>query len=266
MERTKKIRIQQIKEGQMEEMEDQVVMEYPLTIYLNGEEFITLLCSPDSSEGLTYLALGFLISEGMIAEKSHVGKVAVEEDAGHIHLQLNNKTDLKQKLYGKRTVTTGCGKGTVFYNVLDSLGSKKINEEIIYDYQHILNLSRKLNQMSALFKETGGVHFCALGNREKILFFHEDIGRHNALDKIIGEAFSKGIELKDKILITSGRLSSEMIIKAAKKAIPIIVSRSAPTELSINIAKDLDITLIGFARGNRMNIYHGSKRVSRKAM
>jgi len=264
MERTKIIKIEQIKNGIMEEMEDQVVMEYPLTVYLNDEEFITLLCSPNSSEHLTYLALGFLISEGMIVKKNDVGKVTVEEESGHIHIQLNNKINLKQKLYGKRTVTTGCGKGTVFYNVLDSLGSQKIEEEITFDYQHILNLSTELNQQSGLFKETGGVHFCALCDHEKVLFFHEDIGRHNALDKIIGEAFSKEVNLKDKILVTSGRLSSEMIIKAAKKAIPVIVSRSAPTELSITIAKDLDITLIGFARGNRMNIYHGSKRVRRK--
>lgn len=266
MKGTKKILIEQIKEGVIQKIEDQVVMEYPLTIYLNDEEFITLLCSPNSSENLTYLALGFLISEGMIAQKSDVGKVTIEEEAGHIHIQLNNKIDLKQKLYGKRTVTTGCGKGTVFYNVLDSLGSKKIKGDILYDYEHILRLSKELNQQSGLFKETGGVHFCALCDQEKVLFFHEDIGRHNALDKIIGEAFSKEVNLKDKILVTSGRLSSEMIIKAAKKAIPVVVSRSAPTELSVNIAKDLDITLIGFARGNRMNIYHGSKRVSVKTL
>lgn len=266
MERTKKIKIEQIKDGIMEEMEDQVVMEYPLTVYLNDEEFITLLCSPNSPENLKYLALGFLISEGMIVNKNDVGKITVEEETGHIHIQLNNKIDLKQKLYGKRTVTTGCGKGTVFYNVLDSLGSKKIKGDIQYDYQHILNLSKELNQQSGLFKETGGVHFCALCDQEKVLFFHEDIGRHNALDKIIGEAFAKEVDVKDKILVTSGRLSSEMIIKAAKKAIPVIVSRSAPTELSVTIAKDLDITLIGFARGNRMNIYHGSKRVSVKTL
>jgi len=266
MKGTKKILIEQIKEGVIQKMEDQVVMEYPLTIYLNDEEFITLLCSPNSTENLKYLALGFLISEGMIVKKSDVGKVTIEEEAGHIHIQLNNKIDLKQKLYGKRTVTTGCGKGTVFYNVLDSLGSKKIMGDILYDYEHILKLSKELNQQSGLFKETGGVHFCALCDQEKVLFFHEDIGRHNALDKIIGEAFSKEVDLKDKILVTSGRLSSEMIIKAAKKAIPVVVSRSAPTELSVNIAKDLDITLIGFARGNRMNIYHGSKRVSVKTL
>lgn len=261
MENTKKIQIKQVKEGVVREIEDQVVVEYPLTIYLNEEEFITLLCSPNSSENLTYLALGFLISEGLIVDKHDVGKIRVEEEKGHIHIGLNNKIDLKQKLYGKRTVTTGCGKGTVFYNVLDSLGSKKIRQDVRYEYQQILKLSRELNQQSGLFRETGGVHFCALCDQQSVLFFHEDIGRHNALDKIIGEAFVKGIDLENKMLITSGRLSSEMIIKAAKKAIPVIVSRSAPTELSVNIAKDLDITLIGFARGNRMNIYHGSKRI-----
>ncbi len=266
MEGTKRIQIEQIKDGLVKEMEDQVVVEYPLTLFLNGEEFITLLCSPNTGENLQYLALGFLLSEGMIVSKNDVGKVTVEEEAGHIHIELNNKINLKQKLYGKRTVTTGCGKGTVFYNVLDSLGSQEIKTDIVYDYQHILNLSRDLNQKSGLFKETGGVHFCALCDGNQVLFFHEDIGRHNALDKVIGEAFAKEEPLEDKILITSGRLSSEMIIKAAKKAIPVIVSRSAPTELSVNIAKDLDITLIGFARGNRMNIYHGSQRVSRKTL
>ena len=262
MEQTKRIQIDQIKEGVLTKMEDRVVREYPLTLFINGEEFITLLCSPNSPENLTHLALGFLISEGMLTKKDDLGKIAVEEEQGHIHIELKSKTDLKQKLYGKRTVTTGCGKGTVFYNVLDSLGSQKINEEVQYSYQHILHLSKELNRKSGLFKETGGVHFCALCDQEKVLFFHEDIGRHNALDKIIGEAFLKEVDLRDKLLITSGRLSSEMIIKAAKKAIPFIISRSAPTELSVSIAKELDITLIGFARGNRMNIYHGSNRVS----
>lgn len=125
----------------------------------------------------------------------------------------------------------------------------------------ILNLSNKLNENSQLFKETGGVHSCALCSEEEIIMFHEDVGRHNALDKIVGEAFLKEIPFEDKILITSGRISSEMIIKTAKQRIPIIVSRSAPTELSVGIAKELGITLIGFARGRRMNIYQGEERI-----
>ncbi|ABR47217.1 formate dehydrogenase family accessory protein FdhD [Alkaliphilus metalliredigens QYMF] len=258
MDYIKTVTIQKVNNQAMESMEDTVVVEYPFTIFINGEEFITLLCSPS---GLEYLAVGFLVSEGIIKSKKNIEKVVLDEEKGHAYIDLISKTDFAEKLSGKRTVTTGCGKGTIFYNVLDSLGTHSIKSDMKVKAESILNLSSLLNQNSQLFKETGGVHSCALCSEDEIVMFHEDVGRHNALDKIVGEAFLKEISLEDKILITSGRISSEMIIKTAKRKIPILVSRSAPTDLSVGIAKELDLTLIGFARAKRMNIYHGEDRI-----
>ena len=114
---------------------------------------------------------------------------------------------------------------------------------------------------SAVFKETGGVHISALCDNKKIIFFNEDIGRHNTVDKIIGKSLEKKISLKNKIILTSGRLSSEMVLKAAKQQIPLIASKSAPTELAVKLAKNLGMTLVGFVRSGRVNVYCGEKRV-----
>lgn len=258
MDRIEKIQIKRIKGKEIKCIEDTVVCEYPFTIFLNDQEFITLLCSPS---GLKYLVVGFLVSEGIIKNKNEIEKLIIDEEKGYAYIDIKDKTSFTEKLYGKRTLTTGCAKGTVFYNVLDSFGAKKLNSTIKVEGDKILELSTKLNQRSILFKETGGVHSCALCDQENIILLQEDIGRHNAIDKIIGEALLMDIGLEDKILISSGRISSEMILKTTKSNIPIIVSRSAPTDLSIRIAKQFNVTLIGFARGNRMNIYNGAERL-----
>ncbi|SCZ05141.1 formate dehydrogenase accessory sulfurtransferase FdhD [Alkaliphilus peptidifermentans] len=258
MTNVKKVGIQKVSEGSCEEVEDLLVVEYPFTIFVNDSEFITLLCTP---EGLDYLALGFLASEGVIKSIDQIDTIRIEEEKGQAYINTNVPLGLKEKLYGKRTITTGCGKGTVFYNVLDSLGTQRINSTTNITSESIFNLVNQFNKMSKLFKDTGGVHSCCLCNDKEIILFHEDVGRHNALDKIIGEAMIKDIRLDDKILISSGRISSEMIIKTSKRGIPIIISRSAPTNLSYNIAKDLGVTLVGFVRGKRMNIYNDENRV-----
>ena len=151
--------------------------------------------------------------------------------------------------------------GSIFYNVLDSLGSNRIVSDVTIRAEKLLEYSRWLNEKSSLFLDTGGAHSCALFDGSGVLLFHEDVGRHNALDKIIGEAYFSEIPLEDKILVTSGRISSEMIIKAIKNRIPIIVSRSAPTDLSVSMASQFNVTLVGFARGHRMNVYHGHERI-----
>ena len=259
VEKMEKIQIKKIKNHEIKLVEDMIVCEYPLTIFLNDEEFITLLCSPN---GLKYLVVGFLISEGIIKNKNEIEKLIIDEEKGYAYVDIKDKSSFSEKLFGKRTLTTGCAKGTVFYHVLDSFGTKKIDSPIRVKADKILELSKKFNQASQLFKETGGVHSCALCDEENILFLHEDVGRHNALDKVIGEALLSDIRLDDKILISSGRISSEMILKSTKMNIPIIVSRSAPTDLSVRIAKQFNVTLIGFARGNRMNLYHGEERLN----
>lgn len=252
MEGTREYEVMRVEGDNIFKKEDYVIIEYPFTIFLNDNEFITLLCTPSSLE---HLAIGFLHSEGLIKNREDVTKVRVDNEKGIAYVYTKNQSNISEKLYGKRTITTGCGKGTVFYNVVDSFRSKKIENNTKIDIRKITDLIRKFNKESKLFLKTGGVHSCALSDSENIIIFEEDIGRHNALDKIIGKVFMENIDVSDKMILTSGRISSEVLIKMAKVGIPIIVSRSAPTNLTLEIAKDLNITVIGFVRGDKMNIY-----------
>lgn len=252
MESIKRVNIVRIKGDEAKEEEDVVIKEHPFTIFINDEEVITLLCSPGS---LKELMVGFLFSEGFLTSLQDIDRISIDEDKGLGYIYLKNINQFNEKLRGKRTITSGCGKGTLFYNVLDSFKSKKIEKPLAIEVDRIKELIREFNKKSELFLNTGGVHSCALCSKDDIILFEEDIGRHNALDKIFGKALLEGIETKDKIILTSGRISSEILIKSAKRQVPVIVSRSAPTSLSVDLAEELGITLIGFARGQKMNIY-----------
>lgn len=252
MDTSKNYEILKIKGDTLNKVEDLVILEYPFTIFIDNEEIITLLCTPKS---LKELAVGFLYSEGFVDNLDVIEKIHIDEDNGRAYIDLKIRKVLSEKLQGKRTITSGCGKGTVFYNVLDSFKSKKIENKLTIAIENVVQLTKEFNNKSELFLSTGGVHSCALCDINNILYFEEDIGRHNALDKILGRAFIDKIDLSDKIVVTSGRISSEMLIKSAKRGIPAIVSRSAPTSLAIDMARELNILLIGFARGQKMNIY-----------
>ncbi len=252
MDVTKKYEILKIKGDKSEQLEDLVILEYPFTIFIDDEEIITLLCTPKS---LKKLAVGFLYSEGYIDSLENIEQVLLNEEKGRAYVYLKYRNLMRENLVGKRTITSGCGKGTVFYNVLDSIKSKKVEKTLSVSKDNVKKLTKEFNQRSELFLKTGGVHSCGLCHYDKILYFEEDIGRHNALDKILGRALMEGIDLTDKLVITSGRISSEMLLKTAKRGIPAIISRSAPTNLAIDMAKELNILLIGFARGDKLNIY-----------
>ncbi|WP_102398986.1 formate dehydrogenase accessory sulfurtransferase FdhD [Haloimpatiens massiliensis] len=252
MKPTKSIDILRVKDEGILKEEDILVIEYPFTIYLNDQEVITLLCSPKSLKELT---LGFLYSEGFINNISNVEKVQLDEKKGVAYVYLNETKSLTEKLQGKRTITSGGCKGTSFCNVLDSFKSKKIEKPLDIKIEEIKSLVKEFNNKSQLFLDTGGVHSCALCNKSRIIMFEEDIGRHNALDKLLGKALMDNIDLSDKLVLSSGRISSEMLIKIAKRGIPALISRSAPTSLSVELARKLNITLVGFARGEKMNIY-----------
>lgn len=252
MEGIVKRKVLKIKNGEKSMEDDSIIEEYPFTIFLNGNEFITLLCTQSS---LDYLTVGFLISEGLIDGKDDIKKIDIDKAKGIGRVETVKQTNLMEKLYGKRTLTSGCGKGTVFYSVVDSFKSKKVDPDFKLNPEGLIDLVRKFNRYSDVFMETGGVHSCALSDGKDILVFADDVGRHNALDKIIGEAVMKDIDFSDKIVLTTGRISSEIMIKLAKRGIPAVVSKSAPTDLAIKIATDLNITVVGFARGLKMNLY-----------
>ncbi|UNC91482.1 formate dehydrogenase accessory sulfurtransferase FdhD [Candidatus Contubernalis alkaliaceticus] len=256
--RKKEIDVLKISGEGKEKLKDYVVQESPLTIFLNDQEFVTLLCTPEKQD---YLTLGFLRSEGLIKGREDVLSLEVDEENGTVTVETREPGKLSEKLFGKRTITSGCGKGTIFYHVLDSLTESPINTEIYLSPEDISRLMKDLQGRADLFKTTGGVHSSALGTKEGILSFCEDIGRHNAVDKLIGECIAKDVSLEDKLLITSGRLSSEILLKAAKIGIPILLSRAAPTALSVELGQKLGVTMVGFIRGKRMNVYAGEWRI-----
>lgn len=252
-------KIARLRRGVWEEVDDLVVIEKPVTLFLNGSELVTLLCTPES---LDSLAIGFLRSEGMLMSLDQVDDLRVNEEDGFVEVDLKDKSGFAEKLYGKRTITSGCGKGTVFFSVLDSLRSNPIEGTLKIDVARISGLVSSLQEKATLFKATGGVHSAALADQDGIILFFEDIGRHNAIDKIIGAALLSGLETKDKFMVSSGRLSSEILLKVAKIKIQLLISRSAPTSLCIELAENLNITLVGFARGERINVYTHHWRIS----
>lgn len=258
MNLTKEIMLTRYERGKIMETPDIVVREYPLTIFVNEEKFITLLCSP---KNLDYLSIGFLLSEGIIAKKDDIKSIKIEEDKGVAYIEVAEGKNSINSFMGNRMSTTGCGGGTIFYNIYDLLQDKQLSNNVIITFKKIISSMEEFSAKSEIFVNTGGVHSAALSDGENILVFHEDVGRHNALDKAIGEAFDKDIDFSDKILLLSGRISSEMLTKAAKRNISIIISRSAPMDLALQIGKKLNMTVIGFARGERFNIYTGEERI-----
>lgn len=239
-------------------IERSVVREVPLTITINGKEFITLLTTGDANRELT---IGFLLSEGFLKKKDDLLDIRVDDEAGSAEVTLAGDVDTMEKLWNKRVVTSGCGKGATFYHVLDSLQASPVTSELQVTPGQVRALMKELHSMSELYKDTGGVHNSCLADKDGILVFRDDIGRHNAVDKIRGACFLEGIELSDKLLITTGRMSSEIVIKVAKMGVPILVSRSAPTSLALDLAQRSGLTLVGYVRGDKMTVYAGEQRV-----
>ena len=254
-EETENLAILRITEQERIEMEDAVVREFPLTIILNNQELVTLLCSPTK---LKYLALGFLASEGLIKTKEEVNNILLDDRRGVVRVETKRATDITGDLIFKRFITSS--KGATFHSAVDTTQAK-VESEAGVSAPLVFALMKEFQLRSEVFKNTGGVHSAALSDSESLLIFSEDIGRHNAIDKIFGECLWEGISTEGSVIVTSGRVSSEILFKVAKRGIPIIISKSAPTDLAVQTASDLGVTLIGFVRGKRMNVYTNGWRV-----
>lgn len=238
--------------------EELVVREIPFTIILNGKELVTLLCTPS---GLTNLAIGFLISEGLLNRKEAIKEMTLNEKGWYIQINADENAIDFEVLSSRRLITSGCAGAASFYRSQDVRGIASINSSSQVSRDQVFSLMKEFQQKSSLFRRTGGVHSCALATSEKIEIFAEDIGRHNAVDKVFGECFLKEIQTQNKALLTSGRVSSEILIKVARRQVPIIISPAAPTDLAIGLAQKIGLTVIGFVRGKRMNIYSVTERV-----
>jgi FdhD protein len=252
-----KIKITKIKGDQREVVEDFVAEEVPLTLKVNGEEFITLLCTPLDLEDL---CSGFLFTNGLITQSQDVENIVIDQERWTANITLRKESKVKDLVF-KRLYTSGCGRGALFYNVADIIHRSRNTSALKMAVLKVKEIMLSFQKMSQLYLKTGGVHSAGLSTKENIFIFREDIGRHNALDKVIGRGLQDGIDFSKALMVTSGRISSEVLLKVQKCGIPIIISRSAPTNQAIKLAKDMGITLVGFARGNRMNVYSAEQRI-----
>jgi len=237
---------------------DEVASELPVKLVLNNEPLVTLLCTPTE---LRELAVGFLLSEGLLREKSAIKKIEIDELEAVVRIELADLPQDFSKMFEKRAISSGCGKGVTFTNSRTPQDIKvhvKGRPMSLYDIRRLLGTFRTV---SKLYLETGGVHSAAVSDGKEILLFSEDIGRHNAVDKLIGKTFLQSLSVEDKILFTSGRVTSEIVIKAGRNRFPMLISRAAPSCMAISYAEDMGITLVGFARGDRMNIYSWPTRI-----
>jgi FdhD protein len=227
-----------------------VPSEMALTIYINNTELVTILCTPTK---LNCLVLGFLYSEGIISNMSDVATMRVCEEDSLADVRLSKPGYTAP---ARRTLASGCGGGVSFATEMSKVDSKLVIKPV-----EVSSLMKQLNEKAELYRFCGGVHTSALSNNNSLLVVAEDIGRHNTLDKIVGECLLSKSTTTDMVLLTTGRISSEMLAKAARMETPIVISRSSPTERSISLALELGITLIGYVRGNRLSVYSHEERL-----
>ena len=239
-------------------IEKTVAREFLLTIFLNGQELVTLLCSP---KDMKYLAVGFLASEGLLKSRDEIKKIEVDEWEGVVRVETNGITEHDSRFFSKRLITSGCGGGAAFYSDTD-IAVPKVESQIKISADEVLTLTKEFQHRSEVYLLTHGVHSAALCDRQNIQIFSEDIGRHNAIDKIFGKCLLENIHTDDRVIISSGRVSSEILHKVAKRGIPIIISISAPTSLGVKIADNYGITLIASVSGKKFDVYTNDWRVS----
>jgi FdhD protein len=227
-----------------------VPSELELTIYVNKQQLVTILGTPTK---LNYLVLGFLYGEGIISGISDVLMMRMCEEESLADVRLSNT---EFKLPTQRILTSGCGGGAVFQT-----NGQRVDSGLVATPTEVQSLMKHFQERMELYRLSGGVHTSALSDNRNLLVVAEDIGRHNTLDKIQGECLLRGISTRDRLLLTTGRISSEMLLKAAKMHVPIVVSRHSPTGSAVSLARDLGITLVGHARGGRLQVYSHPERL-----
>ena len=233
-----------------------VVEEQPLTIFLNGQEIVTAMTIGDYPE---YLALGFLKNQGMLSDTENILGIDYDYELKTVVVRTDGQTVYEEKLK-KKTRTSGCAIGTVFGDMMEGLeGLKLPNTELQVSW--LYELSNVINQTPSLYLKAGAIHGTVLCAKNKPLVYMEDVGRHNAVDKIAGWIYSNNESVKDKLLYTTGRLTSEMVIKCALMGIPVLVSRSGFTAWGVEIANQVGLTLIGRLRGKRFMCLAGKDRL-----
>jgi FdhD protein len=250
----KSIHYEQYEFQQWKSFDAEIIVETPVSLTVNNQVWLTFMCTPIDLEAM---ALGFLYNEGVIASMDEVADVRVCEHGDNVDVWLNRAVE--QPTSWRRT--TGCAGGVTAVDALAHEGISFSGDQLKVQPEAVGRLVEMMLEAQSLYRETGGVHTSALSDGEKIILSAEDIGQHNTLDKIAGLCLMKAIWPETRILITTGRISSEMLQKAARLGAPILISRTSPSSLSIEMAERYGITLIGYARRQRFNVYTGKKRI-----
>ncbi|AOV07509.1 formate dehydrogenase accessory sulfurtransferase FdhD [Sporosarcina ureilytica] len=260
MKQVKKRIVQRFSKGHFKQIEDIIAVEYPITIKINGKEFITIVCTPEYIEDMV---IGFLASERVIGKYEDIQKIWVQKELGFVHIETSKVFPFYEQMHSKRYITSCCGmsrQGFVFAN--DALTAKQITEtNVTLTPEECFYLMQEMEKTAAVFHHTGGVHNAALCTQKGVVLARMDIGRHNALDKIYGHCLRNTISVHDKIIVFSGRISSEILLKVAKIGCEIVLSKSAPTELALELAEELGITTVGFIRNESFNVYTHPERI-----
>jgi FdhD protein len=237
-------------------IETSVIIERALTIFLNGQEIVTAMTIGDYPE---YLAIGYLLNQNMLLPNDVVTAVDYDEDLAVVVVRTKRKTNYEKKLK-KKVQTSGCAQGTVFGDLMEALENVTLPKAELRT-SWLYALTQKINTTPSLYLEAGAIHGCVLAQRDEPLVYMEDVGRHNAVDKIAGWMFREKVSPADKIFYTTGRLTSEMVIKTVRMGIPILISRSGFTAWGVELARKADLTLIGRARGKRFVALAGEDRI-----
>ncbi|MBO6782218.1 MAG: formate dehydrogenase accessory sulfurtransferase FdhD [Alphaproteobacteria bacterium] len=238
-------------------VESRVVVERPLTLFLNGQEIVTMMTIGDRPD---WLAVGYLANQNMLLPDDDITGVDYDDDLGVVVVRTDRETDYEVRLK-KKTLTSGCAQGTVFGDLMESLEGVTLNPDARLRTSWLYALTKAINTTPSLYLAAGAIHGCVLCEADRPLVYMEDVGRHNAVDKIAGYMRLNEVRTDDKIFYTTGRLTSEMVIKTVHMGIPILVSRSGFTAWGVELAREAGLTLIGRARGKRFLALAGEDRI-----
>jgi FdhD protein len=233
-----------------------VTVERALTLYLNSREIVTMMTIGDHPEEL---AIGYLLNQNMLKSTDTVTGVDYDEDLEVVVVRTAHETNFEDKLR-KKTLTSGCAQGTAFGDLMEQISEVKLPQDM-FRTSWLYRLTSEINQTPSLYLEAGAIHGCVLCEKDRPLVYMEDVGRHNAVDKIAGWMFRNGVSGAGKMFYTTGRLTSEMVIKTARMGIPVLVSRSGFTAWGVELARQIGMTLIGRAKGKRFVALAGEDRI-----
>lgn len=239
-------------------MEKEIACEHPLTVYLNWVEVVTLMTL---GERPAALVLGYLKNQGFIEDLDAIESLIIDWDTNSAAVVTRENTDGLEKKLSKKTVTSGCGQGTMYGNVMKKLEGVTLPQPRVTQ-SSLYGLLEALTHHNATYKAAGAIHGCAVCRGTEILSFVEDVGRHNAVDTLAGEMWLQDEKGEDKIFYTTGRLTSEMVIKVAQMGIPVLLSRSGATQMGYELAQKLGITMIARAKGHRFQVYNGQNNLT----